>query len=91
MGRYKTGGHATVNFTAKVNGVSKAYSFPLTFSNNETANTYLPRLWAMRRIGHLTEVAQENGNNKEVVDEIVANSENQPRLRSKLRLMDFSG
>jgi hypothetical protein len=26
----------------------------------------------MRRIGHLTEVAQANGNNKEVVDEIVA-------------------
>jgi Ca-activated chloride channel family protein len=26
----------------------------------------------MRRIGHLTEVAQENGNNQEVVDEIVS-------------------
>jgi hypothetical protein len=28
-------------------------------------------MWAMRRIGHLTEVAQANDNNKEVVDEIV--------------------
>src|SRR6202040_3730361 len=46
--------------------------FPLTFSADETGNTYLPRLWAMRRIGHLTEVAQDNHENREVIDEIVA-------------------
>ena len=72
IGKYKDGGKATLSLTGKVNGVEKAYSFPLTFEASETAHSYLPRLWAMRRIGHLTEVAQENGNNREVVDEIVA-------------------
>ena len=72
LGRYKGAADATVKLTGTVNGVSKAYSFPLKFSAEETAHTYLPRLWAMRRIGHLTEVAQENGDNKEVVDEIIA-------------------
>jgi Ca-activated chloride channel family protein len=72
IGKYKNGAKATVNLTGKVNGVAKAYSFPLNFENNSAAHTYLPRLWAMRRIGHLTQVAQENGENKEVVDEIIA-------------------
>jgi Ca-activated chloride channel homolog len=72
LGKYKTGAKATVSLTGKVNGIAKAYSFPLNFENNSADHTYLPRLWAMRRIGHLTQVAQENGDNKEVVDEIVS-------------------
>lgn len=72
LGRYKGAGQATVKLTGTVNGVPKAYSFPLAFSGQEAGHTYLPRLWAMRRIGNLTEVAQENGNTKEVVDEIIA-------------------
>lgn len=72
LGKYKTGAKATVNLTGKVNGVAKAYSFPLNFENSSADHTYLPRLWAMRRIGHLTQVAQDNGDSKEVVDEIVA-------------------
>lgn len=72
IGRYKGSGKAVVRLTGKVNGIAKAYSFPLAFTNEESGHTYLPRLWAMRRIGYLTEVAQENGDNREVVDEIVA-------------------
>ncbi len=72
IGKYKAGGKGTVHLTGSVNGAQKAYNFPIDFAGEETANTYLPRLWAMRRIGHLTEVAQNNGDNKEVVDEIVS-------------------
>ncbi len=71
MGKYKNSGAATIQLTGTVNGVAKAYSFPLKFEEAETGHGYLPRLWAMRRIGHLTEVAQDNGDNKEVVDEII--------------------
>lgn len=72
LGRYKDGAPSSVQVTGTVNGVQKAYSFPVRFAETEADHTYLPRLWAMRRIGHLTEVAQENGNNREVVDEIIA-------------------
>ncbi|HMP50641.1 MAG TPA: VIT and VWA domain-containing protein [Candidatus Melainabacteria bacterium] len=72
LGRYKEGSKAVVKLTGKVDGVQRAYSFPLTFAANESTNAYLPRLWAMRRISYLTEVAQDNGDTKEVVDEIVA-------------------
>lgn len=72
LGKYKGGGNAHLNVSGKVNGVAKSYSFPLTFAGQEAGHTYLPRLWAMRRIGYLTEVAKANGDNREVVDEIVA-------------------
>lgn len=72
LGRYKGDGDGTVKVTGSVNGVQKAYSFPVKFAAAEADHTYLPRLWAMRRIGHLTDVAKENGDNKEVVDEIVS-------------------
>jgi len=72
LGRYKNSGAATVKLTGTVNGVARAYSFPVTFAAEETGHTYLPRLWAMRRIAHLTDVAKDNGDNKEVVDEIIA-------------------
>ncbi len=72
LGRYKGSGQANVVVNGKINGVAKAFSFPLKFEESETGHAFLGKLWAMRRIGYLTEVAQENGNTKEVVDEIVA-------------------
>jgi Ca-activated chloride channel family protein len=72
LGRYKGSGGGKVKLSGTVNGSSKEYSFPVNFAEQDAAHTYLPRLWAMRRIGHLTEVAKDNGDNKEVVDEIIA-------------------
>jgi Ca-activated chloride channel family protein len=72
MGKYKGNGNATCHMTGTINGAAKSYSFPLKFEQQELAHSYLPRLWAMRRIGHLTEIAQNNGENREVIDEIVA-------------------
>src|SRR5262249_35589798 len=72
VGRYKGSGSGSVKLTGSINGVQKSYPFPVSFAAEQNGNTYLPRLWAMRRIGHLTEVAQNNGNTKEVVDEIIA-------------------
>jgi Ca-activated chloride channel homolog len=75
LGRYKGDGKASVTVAGKVNGQPRSYVFPVEFAKSEASNGYLPRLWAMRRIGHLTDAAQENGDNREVVDEIVALSQ----------------
>lgn len=72
LGRYKKGGAATVALTGKVNGTDKSFSFPLNFAPSQAGNNHLVKLWAMRRIGYLTEVAHNNGENKEVIDEIIA-------------------
>lgn len=72
LGRYKGAGQASVNVSGKLAGVQKTFSFPINFAAAEASNSHLSRLWAMRRIGYLTEVAQENGDTREVIDEIVA-------------------
>lgn len=72
LGRYKKGGNATIGLTGKVNGSDKSFSFPLNFATTQAGNSHLVKLWAMRRIGYLTEVAHNNAENKEVVDEIIA-------------------
>ncbi len=72
LGRYKKGGNATIALTGKVNGSDKSFSFPLNFATSQAGNSHLIKLWAMRRIGYLTEVAHGNGENKEVIDEIIA-------------------
>jgi Ca-activated chloride channel homolog len=72
LGKYKSSGKCIVNLSGKINGVEKSYSFPLSFQSEQTNNTYLPRLWAMRRIGYLTDIAHDNGNNREVIDEVVS-------------------
>jgi Ca-activated chloride channel family protein len=72
LGKYHGDGAATVKLTGTVNGIKKAYSFPVKFASKDMDNSYLPRMWAMRRIAHLTDVAKDNGDTREVVDEIVA-------------------
>ncbi len=71
LGKYKGSADAKVQLKGTINGVEKSFEFPLKFEEAQSGHGYLPRLWAMRRIGHLTEIAQDNGDNKEVVDEII--------------------
>ncbi len=72
IGKYKTSGAAKLKISGKLDGKQQEYVFPVTFPAEQSGHTYLNRLWAMRRIGHLTEVAQANGDTREVIDEIVA-------------------
>lgn len=72
IGKYKGSGNASVKLTGQLNGVAKAYSFPLTFTAEEADHSYLPRIWAMRRIGYLTDIAKANSDTPEVTDEIIA-------------------
>lgn len=71
IGRYKNGAPAKIKLTGCINGTSKSFDFPVSFAESEAGSSYLPRMWAMRRIGYLTDVAKANDENKEVVDEIV--------------------
>lgn len=72
IGKYKSSGPAKLKITGTLDGKQQSYEFPVTFPKEQSGHSYLNRLWAMRRIGYLTEVAQANGNTREVVDEIVA-------------------
>jgi len=72
VGKYKGAGDAKIKISGTINGAPKTFQFPLAFPEKDLQANYLPRLWAMRRVAHLTEVAKENGNTQEIVDEIMA-------------------
>ncbi len=75
IGRYKGEGKASLKLTGRINGENKDFAFPMEFAKEDTGHSYLPRIWAMRRIGYLTDVARANDESKEVVDEIIALSQ----------------
>lgn len=75
IGRYKGEGKASLKLTGRINGENKDFAFPMEFAKEDTSHSYLPRIWAMRRIGYLTDVARANDESKEVVDEIIALSQ----------------
>jgi Ca-activated chloride channel family protein len=75
LGRYKGEGKASLKLTGRINGENKDYAFPVEFAKEDTGHSYLPRIWAMRRIGYLTDVAHANDESKEVIDEIIALSQ----------------
>ncbi|MCI0490329.1 MAG: VWA domain-containing protein [Blastocatellia bacterium] len=74
IGRYKNSkDRATVRLSGKVGTRDATYSFDgQSFASEKSDNRFLPRLWATRRVGYLLEQIRLNGENRELVDEIVA-------------------
>lgn len=74
VGRYKGDDRAAV-LRLRGNAVGRERTFIYegqTFRRVEHDNTFLPKLWATRRVGALLEQIRLNGENKELVDEIVS-------------------
>jgi Ca-activated chloride channel family protein len=64
--------NATLKLSGKVGPRSEAFTFAgHSFPAEQRDNQFLPRLWATRRVGYLLEQIRLNGENRELVDEIV--------------------
>ncbi|HNX82123.1 MAG TPA: VIT domain-containing protein [Candidatus Omnitrophota bacterium] len=72
LGRYTNYGETTVTLKGNVNGKRKEFSCLHEFKNNAVKNDFIPRLWAARKIGYLTNQVRLNGENAEISDEIKA-------------------
>ena len=73
VGRYKKAGAAKVIVRGSVGGEERSFDFPASFvakSNDET-NSFVERLWAVRRIGEILDQLDLNGRNEELVTELV--------------------
>ncbi|MDE3089472.1 MAG: VWA domain-containing protein [Chloroflexota bacterium] len=77
-GRYRNGGPTTIVLKGMVNGNSQSFRYSdVTFRDGggggSTALTtsFIPRLWATRKIGYLLNQIRLTGESKEVVNEIV--------------------
>ncbi|HQZ82963.1 MAG TPA: VIT and VWA domain-containing protein [Pyrinomonadaceae bacterium] len=75
IGRYKNDSslnNAVVKLTGTFAGKRQTFTYnSLDFPERAEANTFLARLWANRRVGWLVEQIRNNGENKELRDEIV--------------------
>jgi Ca-activated chloride channel family protein len=74
VGRYKNSlDAATVRLTGRVGEREQSFTFAgQAFPSEKTDNRFLPRLWATRRVGYLLEQIRLNGENRELIDEVVA-------------------
>ncbi len=75
IGRYKNASdleNVTLRLKGKTGRETRAFEYKnLDFPLRAEDNSFLPRLWASRRVGWLVEQVRSNGENKELRDEIV--------------------
>ena len=73
VGRSRITGDATLVIEGQVNGTAKRYEFPVHFSDafTDSTNSFVARLWAIRRVGDLLDMLDIEGKNEELIHEIV--------------------
>jgi Ca-activated chloride channel homolog len=73
-GRYRQSGSTTLRISGKVGDDRRRFEFPAELASpyRGTSYDFVERLWAVRRVGDLIDQIDMNGQNKEVVEELVA-------------------
>jgi Ca-activated chloride channel family protein len=69
MGRYRTPGEAKVVLTGSINGGKKTFEYGAAMSGQNKAADFIPRLWAIRKVGYLLEEIRLRGERAELKDE----------------------
>ncbi|MEK7682008.1 MAG: VWA domain-containing protein, partial [Chloroflexota bacterium] len=73
VGRYRGEVAAAIALKGMVNSQEKTYTYAdQSFPSESASAAFLPRLWATRKVGYLLNQIRLNGQNKELVDEVVA-------------------
>ena len=72
FGRYRARGEASgqVTIAGRRGDRAERFSTTATFAGHTEANDFIPRLWASRKIGFLSQQLRLNGANKELLEEI---------------------
>lgn len=71
FGRYSGKGAAAVKITGMLNGEKKEFVQDVNFTDSDTKNAFIPRLWATRRVGWMLDEIRLHGEAKELKDEVV--------------------
>ncbi|MDB5322743.1 MAG: vault protein inter-alpha-trypsin protein [Phycisphaerales bacterium] len=71
FGKYTGKGAAAVKISGTINGEQKEFVTDVNFTDNDTKNEFIPRLWATRRVGWLLDEIRKNGETAELKDEVV--------------------
>ncbi len=71
LGRYAGSGSGKITVQGNVNGKEKTYTYDVNFPKKTTENDFVASLWAASTVGYLLDQIRLNGEQKEVIDEIV--------------------
>lgn len=74
IGRYSGSGHAAVKLTGLVGGEPREFVYELNFAAKtgvENGKDFVEPLWARRKVGYLLDQIRANGEQKELVEEVV--------------------
>ncbi len=71
MGRYRTASDGAVVLSGSVNGKKKVYEFRATATNDSKAQDFIPRLWAIRKVGYVLDEIRLRGEKPELKDEVI--------------------
>ena len=72
FGRYTGQGEATITLSGTVNGARRSFALKASFPEKGPGHDFLPRLWAVRRVGFLLDQIRLHGESKELRDEAAA-------------------
>ncbi len=70
FGRYHGSGHGTLVFEGERNGRRERFTAEAEFPSVSSANDFIPRLWASRRIGDLTRQIRLEGASDGLISEV---------------------
>lgn len=71
LGRYEGDGHVAIRLTGNVNKDTQTFVYEASFPKQNADNTFLPRLWATRRIGYLLDQIRLHGENPELKGDVL--------------------
>ena len=71
FGRDSGSGKATIALSGTCNGEEKRFRSEVSFTDSDRANSFIPRLWATRRVGWLLDEIRMHGESRELKDEVV--------------------
>jgi Ca-activated chloride channel homolog len=71
MGRYRKPGDAKVVLQGYVNGEKRTFEYGTTAPREATRDDFIPRLWAIRKVGFLLEEIRLRGERPELRDEVI--------------------
>jgi Ca-activated chloride channel homolog len=71
FGRYNGSGDSAIKLEGILNGERRSFTYEASFPARATDNTFLPKIWATRRVGFLLDQIRLHGEEKELKDEIV--------------------
>lgn len=72
MGTYQGNGPAKVILSGTLGNQKKLYSFNVHFPKKQTKHSFIPPLWAKKRVGYLLDQIRLHGENQELKDSIVS-------------------